>query len=114
LAFVVLVVLPGGPLVVVNAGLEAAVEDADVLVSSRRDAAGARRFFTRALRTLKVRPREAVTDAAPIYPGVLESCCRRRGTTSSGTPTTRSRRITASPSTGCGPCAVFERIGPRS
>ena len=44
----------------------------DVLLSRRRDAAAARRFFTRALRTLKVIPGEVVTDAAPVYPGVLE------------------------------------------
>jgi IS6 family transposase len=40
----------------------------DVLVSTRRDAAAARRFFTRALRMLRVTPREVVTDAAPVYP----------------------------------------------
>jgi transposase, IS6 family len=44
----------------------------DVLLSPRRDAAAACRFFTRALRTLKVTPTEVITDAAPIYPGVLE------------------------------------------
>ena len=44
----------------------------DVLVSARRDAATARRFFRRALTTLRVTPVEVVTDAAPIYPGVLE------------------------------------------
>ena len=44
----------------------------DVLLSPRRDAAAARRFFTRALRRLKVRPTEVITDAAPVYPGVLE------------------------------------------
>ena len=44
----------------------------DVLVTSRRDAAAARRFFTGALRTLKVTPREVVTDASPVYPGVLD------------------------------------------
>ncbi|GAA3744786.1 hypothetical protein GCM10022225_30550 [Plantactinospora mayteni] len=38
----------------------------DVLVSARRDAAAARRFFTRALTSLKV-----VTDAAAVYPAVL-------------------------------------------
>jgi transposase-like protein len=43
----------------------------DVLVSARRDAAAARRFFTRALGIVKVIPREVVTDAAPVYPGVL-------------------------------------------
>jgi transposase-like protein len=44
----------------------------DVLLTVHRDAAAARRFFTRALRTLKVTPTEVVTDAAPVYPGVLE------------------------------------------
>jgi transposase-like protein len=44
----------------------------DVLLSARRDAAAARRFFTRALRTLKVIPSEVVTDAAPVYPAVLD------------------------------------------
>jgi transposase-like protein len=43
-----------------------------VLVSTRRDAATARRFFQRALTMFKVTPSEVVTDAAPIYPGVLE------------------------------------------
>jgi transposase-like protein len=44
----------------------------DVLVSARRDAATARRFFRRALSTLKVTPVQVITDAAPIYPAVLE------------------------------------------
>jgi transposase-like protein len=44
----------------------------DVLLSTRRDAAAARRFFVRALRTLKVAPSEVVTDAAPVYPAVLD------------------------------------------
>jgi transposase-like protein len=44
----------------------------DVLVSGRRDAATARRFFQRALTMLRVTPSEVVTDAAPIYPAVLE------------------------------------------
>jgi transposase-like protein len=44
----------------------------DVLVSAHRDAATARRFFERALTTLKVTPGEVVTDAAAIYPAVLE------------------------------------------
>jgi transposase, IS6 family len=43
----------------------------DVLLTVHRDAVAARRFFTRALRTLKVIPSEVVTDAAPVYPGVL-------------------------------------------
>ena len=44
----------------------------DVVVSTRRDAANARRFFQRALATLKVTPTEVVTDAAAIYPAVLD------------------------------------------
>jgi transposase-like protein len=44
----------------------------DVLVSARRDAGAARRFFRRALATLKVTPSEVVTDAAPVYPGVID------------------------------------------
>jgi IS6 family transposase len=43
----------------------------DVLVSTRRDAAAARRFFTRALKALKPLPAEVVTDAAAVYPAVL-------------------------------------------
>ena len=48
----------------------------DVLVSARRDADAdadaARRFFRRALSTLKVKPSEVVTNAAAVYPGVLD------------------------------------------
>jgi transposase-like protein len=44
----------------------------DVLVSARRDANAARRFFRRALTTLKVTPTEVVTDAAAVYPAVLD------------------------------------------
>lgn len=44
----------------------------DVLVSARRDATAARRFFQRALRALKVTPSDVVTDAAPVYPAVLD------------------------------------------
>jgi transposase-like protein len=44
----------------------------DVLVSPRRDGDAARRFFHRALTTLKVMPTEVVTDAAPTYPRVLD------------------------------------------
>ena len=43
-----------------------------MLLSAHRDAAAARRFFTRALLTLKVAPSEVVTDGAPVYPGVLD------------------------------------------
>src|SRR5690348_8699566 len=44
----------------------------DVLVSARRDADAARRFFRQALATLKVTPTEVVTDAAAVYPAVLD------------------------------------------
>jgi transposase-like protein len=44
----------------------------DVLVSARRDADAARRFFRRAIATLKVKPAEVVTDAAAVYPAVLD------------------------------------------
>ena len=44
----------------------------DVLVSAHRDASSARRFFQRALAILKVTPNEVVTDAAAIYPVVLD------------------------------------------
>ena len=41
-------------------------------MSKRRDADAARRFFQRALTTLKVKPTEVVTHAAPVYPRVLD------------------------------------------
>ncbi|MGW3810695.1 IS6 family transposase [Micromonospora sp. NPDC005113] len=44
----------------------------DVLVSTRRDANAARRFFRRAPSTVKVTPSEVITDAAPVYPTVLD------------------------------------------
>ena len=43
-----------------------------MLVLARRDATAARRFFHRALCTLKVKPSEVVTDAAATYPAVLD------------------------------------------
>jgi transposase-like protein len=42
----------------------------DILVSARRDASATRRFITHALTT--VTPTEVVTDAAPVYPRVLD------------------------------------------
>jgi transposase-like protein len=45
----------------------------DVLLSVRRDAATARRFLRRALSTLKITPTEVVTDAAAVYPAVLDA-----------------------------------------
>ena len=43
-----------------------------MLVSNRRDGDAARRFFGWALTTLKVTPSEVVTDAAPVYPRVVD------------------------------------------
>ena len=43
----------------------------DVLLSTRRDLAAARRFFTRALRTGTI-PAGVTTDRAPVYPRVLD------------------------------------------
>src|SRR3954453_8036519 len=43
----------------------------DVLVSTRRDAAAAREFFTRAL-SVGPAPVEVTTDRAPVYRRVLE------------------------------------------
>src|SRR5215203_4602728 len=44
----------------------------DVFVAARRDAKAARRFFQRAIGTMRVAPVEVVTDHAPVYPAVLE------------------------------------------
>jgi transposase-like protein len=44
----------------------------DVLISPRRDAKAARRFFQRAISVTKVTPVEVTTDQAPVYPVVLE------------------------------------------
>jgi IS6 family transposase len=44
----------------------------DVLVSPRRDATAARRFFHRAIGETKVVPAEITTDQAPVYPAVLK------------------------------------------
>ena len=44
----------------------------DVLVSPRRDAKAARRFFQRAISVTKITPVEVTTDQAPVYPVVLE------------------------------------------
>jgi transposase-like protein len=44
----------------------------DVLVSTRRDAESARRFFERAFRAVGTEPGEVVTDSYRVYPSVLE------------------------------------------
>ena len=44
----------------------------DVLVSPRRDAKAARRFFQRAISVAKVTHVEVTTDQTPVYPAVLK------------------------------------------
>jgi transposase, IS6 family len=44
----------------------------DVVVSPRRDATAARRFFQQAINSTKVTPAEVVTDKATTYPVVLD------------------------------------------
>jgi transposase, IS6 family len=67
----------------------------DVFMSTRRDAAAARRFFKRAISTTKVTPIKVVTDRAQAYLTVWTICSRRPGTAPSGTPTTELTPITA-------------------
>lgn len=83
-----------------------------MLVSVRRDADAARRFFRRALSTLKVTPSEVVTDAAAVYRACSASLSPLRGITSSSTLTIRSRPITSSSNTGYDRCAGYEPTGP--
>ena len=45
----------------------------DVFISARRDAKAARRFFQRAIGTMRVMPVEVVTDHAPVHPALLEA-----------------------------------------
>jgi hypothetical protein len=52
-----------------------------------------------------------VTDAAAIYPPCWSNWSLRRGITSSGTPTIRSRPITASSNTGSDRCADYRLTG---
>jgi transposase-like protein len=78
----------------------------EVLVSKGRDQQAARRFFRRALTTLKVIPTEVVTDAAPVYPRVLDELIPAAcGTTSNSMRTTGSKPTTAASTTDDDPCA---------
>lgn len=51
---------------------EGALREKGAELRARRDAQAARRFFRRAMNTLKVTPTEVVTDAAAAYPAVLD------------------------------------------
>jgi IS6 family transposase len=67
----------------------------DVLLSTKRDARAARRFFTKAMAGTQTEPAEVVTDRAPAYLGSWTSCYPPPSTTWSSTPTTRLRPTTA-------------------
>jgi transposase-like protein len=67
----------------------------EVLVSVRRDAKAARRFFERAISATMVTPAEvSPTEQRPIR-WCWRSCCQRRGTAPTGTPTLGSSVTTA-------------------
>ncbi len=78
----------------------------DVYLSARRDAAAARAFFTKALAVTQCEPVEVVTDRPTPTCGWSRTSSRRRGITSSSTPTTRSSATTADSRPGCVRCAV--------
>jgi hypothetical protein len=84
----------------------------DVYVSARGNGHAARRFFSRALTTLTVTPTAVVTDAASVYPRVLEELVPARGITSNNVKTTGSKPTTAGSSTGCDPSAAYAPTAP--
>jgi IS6 family transposase len=87
----------------------------DVMLSDRRDAKTARRFFD-AARVRAARPVEVTTDRAPSTRWSSTSSCPGRSTTLSSTPTTGSRPITAtqgSTETDAGPQDRPQRRGDR-
>jgi len=81
----------------------------DVLVSARRNGDAARRFFQRALATLKVKPTEVVTDAAPVYPAVLDELIPSAWHHVERYAKIRSRLTIVGSSTGSDRCADYER-----
>jgi len=83
----------------------------DVLVSARRDAYSARRFFQRALAILKVTPNEVVTDAAAIYPVVLDELIPTAWHHVEQYANNRSRPITVSSNTGSDRCEGYAPTG---
>jgi len=77
----------------------------DVFVSTRRDAAAARRFFERAIGSTKVTPVEVVTDRAAVYPRVLDELAPAAWHRTEQYANNRMRPITGSSSDGSGRCA---------
>jgi transposase-like protein len=84
----------------------------DVLVSKRRNADAARQFFRRALSTLKVIPAKVVTDAAPVYPRVIDELIPSTWHHVERYETTASKATTAASNTGCDPCEGYELTAP--
>jgi transposase-like protein len=80
----------------------------DVLVSTRRNADAARMFFRRALSTLKVKPTEVVTDAAAVYPGVLDELIPSAWHHVEQYANNPIEATTAGSNTGCDRCAAYE------
>jgi transposase-like protein len=67
----------------------------DVLLSSRRDAKAAHRFFAQAIDRSRISPVEVTTDRYRAYPRASSmSCCLRPSMTRRPTPTTRWRPTT--------------------
>jgi transposase-like protein len=79
----------------------------DVQVSTRRDAAEARRIFRKALSTLTVKLVEVVTDAAPVCPAVLDELVPWAWHHVEQHANTRSRPTTAGSNTGYDQCEAF-------
>jgi transposase-like protein len=81
-----------------------------VYASARRDSEAARRFFQRTRTSTGVVPVEVITDRAPTYPRSSMRCGQRRGTTSSGTPTTASKSTTHSSNGGYTRCTEVKTM----
>jgi len=75
----------------------------DVLVSARRDAAAARRFFAR--QCVSAVTVEVTTDCAGVYRASSRNSSPPLDMSPISTPTTRSRPIMGASKHGCGQCA---------
>jgi IS1 family transposase len=84
----------------------------DVLVSARRDADAARRLFRRALTILKVTPVEVVTDAAPVYPRILDEPVPAAWHHVEQYENNRIEADHSRPGIGYDPCAVYAPTAP--
>jgi transposase-like protein len=84
----------------------------DGLVSIRRDGDATRRFFG-ALSTLKVTPSEVVTDAAPVYPRVLDELVPAAWHHVERYANNRIEADHSDSNTGYDACAAYAPITPR-